>query len=288
MSSTEARNRVATYRGSGDPARHRQDYFPWWLNNLADDATGEGAFMEGAASGAEQIRALVTYARTLYEYQEFNYAGDYGDSGFLEDYTTRVHGEPTGVVVTVSRNAAGQAQHIVVNHRPRSSVLLLARLCAAEFAETPLAGLFVPGGSSNAGKATYMAGDAHAGITDYYPAWLDNLAEHATLEGAAMGGVAQGAETVRAIVVHARTLYEHQVFSFTGPYRDNGFLEQYTTPIKGEPTGVVVKVAFNAAGQAQHVVVLHRPRSSMLRFSRAMGEDLADSPLAAYFIAKGL
>jgi hypothetical protein len=287
MSSTDTYNPAATYLGSGDPARERHDYFPWWLDNLADDATGEGAFMEGAASGAEQIRALVTYARTLYEYQEFNYAGAYGDSGFLEDYTTRVHGQPTGVVVTVSPNAAGQAQHIVVNHRPRNSVLLLANLCAAKFADTPLAGLFVPGSSSNAAKATYMDGDDSAGITDYYPAWLDNLAEDATLEGAAMSGVAEGAETVRGIIVHARTLYEHQVFSFTGPYGDNGFLEQYTTPIKGEPTGVVVKIAFNEAGEAQHVVVLHRPRSSMLRFSRAMGEQLAGSPLGAYFIAPG-
>jgi hypothetical protein len=174
-----------------------------------------------------------------------------------------------------------------VNHRPRSSVLLLAKLCAAKFADTPLAGLFVPGSSSNAAKATYMDGDDSAGITDYYPAWLDNLAEDATLEGAAMSGVAEGAETVRGIIVHARTLYEHQVFSFTGPYGDNGFLEQYTTPIKGESTGVVVKIAFNEAGEAQHVVVLHRPRSSMLRFSRAMGEELAGSPLGAYFIAAG-
>ena len=72
----------------------------------------------------------MTYTRTLYEYQDFNHFGDYGEDGFIEDYTTQIHGEPTGVIVTVARNAAGEAQHIVVNHRPRSSVLLLASLCA--------------------------------------------------------------------------------------------------------------------------------------------------------------
>ena len=130
------------YMGSGDPARSRTDYYPTWLDNLADDVTLEGAAMTGAAQGAETVRSIVLYARELYEYQEFNFAGDYGDNGFLEDYTTQVRGEPTGVVVTVTRNAAGKAQHLVVNHRPRSSVLLLARLMGEKFAGTPIADVF--------------------------------------------------------------------------------------------------------------------------------------------------
>lgn len=131
-----------TYLGSGDPAR-RQPYYPWWLDKLADDVTGEGAFIEGAAQGAEAVRSIVTYARTVYEYQEFNYAGPYDDNGFLEDYTTQVRGKPTGVVVTVTRNAAGQTQHLVVNHRPRSSMLLVSRLLGEHFAGTPLAKHFL-------------------------------------------------------------------------------------------------------------------------------------------------
>ena len=85
----------------------------------------------------------MTYARTVYEYQEFNFYGDYGDNGWLDDYTIHFHGQPAGVVVTVTRNAAGQAQHLVVNHRPRNAVLLLARLCGKKFAGTPLAELFI-------------------------------------------------------------------------------------------------------------------------------------------------
>jgi len=121
----------------------------------------------------------------------------------------------------------------------------------------------------------------------YYPAWLDNLAEDATLEGAAMEGAAHGAETVRSIVVAARALYEDQQFSYAGPFGHNGFLEVYTTPIKGKPTGVVVTVTRNADGKAQHVAVSHRPTSSMLLFSRLMGEKFTGSPNARYFTASG-
>ena len=59
-------------------------------------------------------------------------------TGFLEDYTTQVHGEPVGVIVLVTLNAAGQAQHIVFNHRPRSAVLLLGHLMSEKFAGTPI------------------------------------------------------------------------------------------------------------------------------------------------------
>jgi hypothetical protein len=132
-----------TYLGSGDPAHRRTDYYPAWLDNLADDVTVEGAAMDGAVQGAEAVHSIVVTARALYEGQEFNFAGPYGDNGFLEDYTTQVRGEPVGVVVTVTRNAAGKAQHLVVNHRPRSSVLLVSRLMGEKFAGTPIAKHFI-------------------------------------------------------------------------------------------------------------------------------------------------
>ena len=118
-------------------------YYPWWLDNLADDATLEGAAMNGAAQGAEAVRSITVTAREICEDQEFSFAGDYADNGFLELYTAQVRGEPTSVVVTVTSNAAGQAQHVVVNHRPRSSVLLISRLLGEKFAGTPLAKHFL-------------------------------------------------------------------------------------------------------------------------------------------------
>jgi hypothetical protein len=130
-----------------DRARALAHYFPWWLDNLADDVTGEGAAMEGILHGAEDVRRLVLDARELYKHQEFHFTGDYGDHGFLEEYTCLIQGAPTSVVVTVARNADGKAQHLVVNHRPRSSVLLFARIMGEKYAGTPLAKYFIPASS---------------------------------------------------------------------------------------------------------------------------------------------
>jgi len=117
----------------------------------------------------------------------------------------------------------------------------------------------------------------------YYPVWLDNLADDVTLEAAAMDGTAQGTQAVRSIVVTARELYEHQEFNFAGPVGDYGFVEDYTTEVRGEHIGVVVWVTFNAAGQTQQVVVNHRPRSALLFFSRLMLEKFAGTPFAKHW-----
>jgi hypothetical protein len=129
--------------GSSDRIRKSTEYYPWWLDNLANDVTGEGAAIQGVLHGAENVRRVVTDARQVYENQEFHFTGDYGDNGFIEEYTCRIKGEPTRVVVTVKRNAAGQAEHLVVNHRPRSSVLLFAHLMGEKYAGTPLVKYFI-------------------------------------------------------------------------------------------------------------------------------------------------
>jgi hypothetical protein len=113
------------------------EYHPVWLNSLADDVTLEGSAMNGVAQGTEAVRSIVTFIRTLYDRQEFNFAGPYGQNGFLEDYTAWVRGETIGNVVLVSRNVAGKAQHIVANYRPRTTLLLLSSLIGDHFAGTP-------------------------------------------------------------------------------------------------------------------------------------------------------
>jgi|SRR5215472_582655 len=112
------------------------DYHPVWLDNLADDVTIEGSAMNGVVQGAEAVRSIVTYIRTLYHSQEFRFAGPYGENGFLEDYTALVRGERIANVVLVTRNAAGQAQQIVANYRPRNTLLLLSRLVGEHFAKS--------------------------------------------------------------------------------------------------------------------------------------------------------
>src|SRR5215510_252327 len=129
------------YLGSGDPAL--KDYYPAWLDNMADDATVEGSMFYGVVQGAEAVRSVVVTIRSLYDRQEHKFAGPYGDNSFLEDYVAEVRGKPIGCVVLVTRNAAGQTQHVVASYRPRSSLLFFSRLLGDKFAGTPLAEHFL-------------------------------------------------------------------------------------------------------------------------------------------------
>ena len=125
------------------------DYQPVWVTNLADDVTIEGSAMNGVVRGAEAVRSIVTYIRSLYDDQEFNFAAPYGENGFLEDYTAWVRGEQLGNVVLVTRNAAGQAQRVVANYWPRTTLLLVSRLVGEHFGGTPTASTSPPAPSSD-------------------------------------------------------------------------------------------------------------------------------------------
>ena len=127
----------AQYLTRGDPAL--KDYYPTWVNNIADDATVEGSMLNGVLQGADAVRSVVLTIRSLYEHQEFRFAGPCGDNGFLEDYVAKVNGEPIGCVVLVTRNADGKTQHVVASYRPRSSLLHFSRLLGEKFAGTSIA-----------------------------------------------------------------------------------------------------------------------------------------------------
>jgi len=128
-------------------------------------------------------------------------------------------------------------------------------------------------------------GDPDPTLTGYYPVWLDNLAGDVTLEGSAMDGFIQGAAAVRTVLVSIRGLYDYQKFNFAGPYGENGWLEDYTAGVSGEPIGNVTVVKRNAAGQAEHIVGNYRPRSTTLLLSRLVGERLAGTPYGKHFLA---
>jgi hypothetical protein len=132
--------------------------------------------------------------------------------------------------------------------------------------------------------ALYVGSGAPA-LKNYYPAWLDNMADDVTLEGSMLDGVVQGAEAVRSVVVTIRSLYDRQEHKFAGPYSDNGFLEVYVAEVRGKPIGCVVLVTRNAAGQTQHIAASYRPRSSLLFFSRLLYEKFAGTSIAEHFAA---
>ena len=131
-----------TENGS-DPAGGLDDYYPTWLDHLADDVTLEGSMMDGFVQGPEGVRTVLVAIRTLYDYQDFHFVGPYDDNGWLEDYAAGIRGEPISNFTMVTRNAAGQTQHVVGNYRPRSTLLLLSRLIGGKLAGTPYPGHFL-------------------------------------------------------------------------------------------------------------------------------------------------
>ncbi|MGN6128286.1 MAG: hypothetical protein ACTHON_17155 [Humibacter sp.] len=135
---------MTTYLGSGEVSTHRTDYTPEWLGKLADDVTLEAAVMNGIATGPEAVRAILGFARTLYDYQEFNVIGRYGENDFVEDYVATVRGQaPIGSVVVIRYNDVGLVSNIVINHRPLSSVLLWSGIMSDHFADTEYAKFFL-------------------------------------------------------------------------------------------------------------------------------------------------
>ena len=44
-------------------------YYPAWLDNLADDVTGEGPAWDGAIQGAAAVHEVVVAAKEIYEFE---------------------------------------------------------------------------------------------------------------------------------------------------------------------------------------------------------------------------
>ena len=103
---TQATDGVPTYLGRGDPAGRFADYYPAWVDKLAGDVTLEGSMLDGALQGPDAIRAVIGGVRELYDRQDFNFAGPWGDNGFIEDYTAEIRGRPLGCLHLVTFNAA--------------------------------------------------------------------------------------------------------------------------------------------------------------------------------------
>ena len=136
---------VPTYLGRGDPENRFADYYPAWFDKMADDMTIEGSQLDGAVQGAGAVRVLIGGIRELYDRQDFNFVGPWGEDGLIEDYTAEVRGRPLGALHLITFNTEGQAQHLVSNYRPLSSVMFVSRLLREKLADTPYAEHFLAG-----------------------------------------------------------------------------------------------------------------------------------------------
>lgn len=129
------------------------DYYPYWLDNLAADVILQGAVFNGELRGSEKVGTMLSFARSLYAFQDFRFYGKHGDL-FLEDYRSRIRGtetsrHPSGVeiynFVVVYFNDAGETSQLVMNHRPQSAALLFSSLLAEHFGDAFDPNLFYGG-----------------------------------------------------------------------------------------------------------------------------------------------
>ena len=128
------------------------DYYPHWLDNLADDVILQGAVFNGELRRAKQVGKMLSFARSLYAFQDFRFYGMRGEL-FLEDYRSRIRGSeayhPHGVeiynFVVVYFNDAGETGHLVMNHRPQSAALLFSSLLHEHFGDAFDPNLFYGG-----------------------------------------------------------------------------------------------------------------------------------------------
>lgn len=136
--------------------------------------------------------------------------------------------------------------------------------------------------SKSKARPLYLDGGNPA-FEAYYPAWLDNLAENATVEGSMLDGVVQGKKAVRAVVTSIRSMYDRQAHKYAGPCGEAGFLEDYVAEVRGEPIGCIVLVTFDEVGKTKHIVASYRPRSSLLHLSRLLAEEFSNTDIGAHF-----
>jgi hypothetical protein len=120
-------------------------------------------------------------------------------------------------------------------------------------------------------------------LKGYYPAWLDNLAEDAVLEGSMLDGAVQGAAAVRSVVTTIRSLYDRQAHKYAGPCGELGFIEDYVAEVRGESIGCVVLVRYNQARKADRIVASYRPRSAVVHFAQLLAETFGDTEIGAHF-----
>ncbi len=92
---------------------------------------------------------------------------------------------------------------------------------------------------------------------------------------------------MRTLVVDSRSLYDDQGFHFAGRYGANGFPEDFSAHVRGEPLWNFTVITRNAVGQTEHIGGNYRPRSSLLLLSRLLGEKFAGTPYGQHFATDG-
>ena len=117
------------------PTLPRPDGPPPWLGKLAQNATLEGAVLKRAVHGKDNVLALLSHARSLYEFQDYTYYGNWGRNLFLESYRASVNDIHVECSVIVHMNDAGEADSLLIHHYPLGGALEFSRLMWEKFGD---------------------------------------------------------------------------------------------------------------------------------------------------------
>ncbi|MFI6762421.1 hypothetical protein ACIBF5_25125 [Micromonospora sp. NPDC050417] len=110
------------------------DYYPEWIDQLDENVVLQAAVLNADITGRDQVRKILQYARTLYEFQDFRFAGRY-DDGWIEEYRSKVRGVTTHNIAIIHYNDQGRVDQLVMNHRPLSAMLRFSQLVGEHFGD---------------------------------------------------------------------------------------------------------------------------------------------------------
>ncbi|HEX7907977.1 MAG TPA: hypothetical protein VF534_07775 [Paraburkholderia sp.] len=101
---------------------------PLWLTKLADNATLEATVLKRPVEGRADILSVIKHAVSLYEFQHHSYKGVVGNGLYMESYRSQIQGMPIETVLVAHLNEQGEADSVVINHRPLKAAVLFSNL----------------------------------------------------------------------------------------------------------------------------------------------------------------
>ncbi|HEX7913800.1 MAG TPA: hypothetical protein VF534_37770 [Paraburkholderia sp.] len=101
---------------------------PFWLAKLAENATLEATVLKRPVEGRADILAVIRHAVALYEFQHHSYKGEIGNGLYMESYRSQIQGVPIETLLVAHINEQGEADSVVINHRPMNAAILFSKL----------------------------------------------------------------------------------------------------------------------------------------------------------------
>lgn len=101
---------------------------PFWLARLAEDATLEATVLKRPVEGRADILSVIKHAVSLYEFQHHSYKGETGNGLYMESYRSQIQGMPIETLLVAHLNEQGEADSVVINHRPLNAAMLFSKL----------------------------------------------------------------------------------------------------------------------------------------------------------------